>query len=98
MDIALSPAQPLPSDPFSHKPIFFAPLLTEEESVTPPCKEMIRVGDMGATMTSLDPAMFLVLRKGSVEGARSNQFLKAPLGLTVDIQPMEIFSQYNLSS
>lgn len=79
MDITLSPAQLLPSDPFSHKPIFFAPVLTEEETVTPPCKEMIRVGDVGATVTSLDFAMSLVLRKDSVEGARSNQFISKPL-------------------
>lgn len=68
-----SPAQPLPSDPFSHTTIFFAPVLTEEESVAPPCKEKIIVGDTGATGNSLDSA--LVLRKGSVEEARSNQFI-----------------------
>lgn len=46
---------------------------------------------MGATVTSLDSAMCLVLRKGSVEGARSNQLSQSSFGLTVDIQPMKVF-------
>lgn len=79
MDVAQSPAS-LASDPFAHKPDFFAPVLTEEESVTPPCKEKIRGGNVRATVTSLYSAMSSGLRKGPMTGAGSDQdHLKGPV-------------------
>lgn len=80
MDIALSPAHPLASDPFSHKPHFLAPVLTEEEIVAPPCKEKIRADDAGAPVTSVYSAMASGLRRGPVARAGSDQeYPKGPL-------------------
>lgn len=66
--------------PFLTSRIFFAPILTEEEIVTPPCKERIRGGDVGTTVTSLYSAMSSQFRKGPVTGAGSDQdYFKGPL-------------------
>lgn len=62
--------------------------------MTPPCKEKIRVGDVETTVTCLNPAMSVELRKDPVEGAGSDQVTS----MTRDIQSMEFFSQQNLSS
>lgn len=75
-----SPLHLWPQTPSLTSPIFFAPVLTEEESVTPPCKEKIRGGNVRATVTSLYSAMSSGLRKGPVTGAGSDQdYLKGPV-------------------
>lgn len=68
-----SPLHLWPRTPSLISLIFFAPVLTEEESVTPPCKEKIRGGNVRATVASLYSAMSSGLRKGPVARAGSDQ-------------------------
>ena len=59
-----SPCALWPQTPSLESQIFSGPELTEEETVTPPCKEKIRGGEVRASMTALYSAMSSGLRKG----------------------------------
>lgn len=53
-----------PQTPSLASRIFSAPVLTEEETVTPHCKEKIRGGEVRTSVPSLFSTMSLGLRRG----------------------------------
>lgn len=57
-----------PQTPSLTSRIFSAPVLTEDEIVTLPCKEKIRGGEVRTSVPSLDSTMSLGLRKGPWRG------------------------------